>query len=198
MPTEDSGFKKARSLAVIKAAAEKYGWDARPAPKPIGTGNVLTGRGIAYGVRNQTIAVEIAEVEVNRTTGRVWVKRFVVAHDCGLVVNPAALKRTLENGLLHSLSRSLYEEVTFDEGAVTSRDWRSYPILTMADIPEIKVVILPHPEVGSYGGGSEAANALAVSAIAAAFFDATGKPARRLPLKAEYVQTVLNSGSGTR
>ena len=89
------------------------------------------------------------------------------------------------------LSHALYEEMMFDEGAVTSRDWLSHPVLTMADVPDIKVVILSHPEVGKYGGASEAANALAVSAIAAASFDATGKPARRLPLKAAYVQSVL-------
>jgi CO/xanthine dehydrogenase Mo-binding subunit len=69
----------------------------------------------------------------------------------------------------------------------------------MADVPEIKVVILNHPEVGAYGGGSEAANALAVSAIAAAFFDATGKAARRLPLKAAYVQSLLRAdAAGSR
>jgi len=81
--------------------------------------------------------------------------------------------------------------MAFDEGAVTSRDWQTYPILTMADVPEIKVVILNHPEVGTTGGGSEAANALAISAIASAFFDATGKPARRLPLRPEYVAEML-------
>jgi CO/xanthine dehydrogenase Mo-binding subunit len=61
----------------------------------------------------------------------------------------------------------------------------------MAEVPEIKVVILSHPEVGSAGGGSEAANALAISAIAAAFYDATGRPARKLPLRPEYVQAML-------
>ena len=74
---------------------------------------------------------------------------------------------------------------------VTSRDWRTYPILTMAEVPEIKVVILNNPQVGSYGGGSEAANALAAPAIAAAVFDATGRVMRRLPLKPEYVQAML-------
>jgi nicotinate dehydrogenase subunit B len=89
------------------------------------------------------------------------------------------------------LSHALYEEMMFDESGVTSRDWRTYPILTMGDVPEINVVILNHPEVGAYGGGWEAANVLAVSAIASAFLDATSKPARRLPLKAAYVQAVL-------
>jgi nicotinate dehydrogenase subunit B len=158
----------------------------------------VTGQGVSAMLRSGTYWACVCHVSVVPGTGKVRVDKYTIAVDPGIVVNPLQLKRQIEGGALMGLSHALYEEVTFDEGAVTSRDWRSYPILTMADIPEIKVVILPHPEVGSYGGGSEAANALAVSAIAAAFFDATGKPARRLPLKAAYVQTVLNSGSGTR
>ncbi len=96
--TDDSGFKRARSIAVIKAAAEAYGWDSRPSPRPRGAGEILTGRGLAYSFRSQTVVAEIAEVEVNRKTGRVWVKRLVCAHDCGLVINPEALRRTIEGG----------------------------------------------------------------------------------------------------
>ncbi len=77
----------------------------------IGSGDILTGRGIAYAYRSQTVVAQIAEVEVNRRTGHVWVKRLVCAHDCGLVINPEALRRTLEGGMLHSLSRALHEEV---------------------------------------------------------------------------------------
>ena len=72
-------------------------------------------------------SAQIAEVEVNRRTGRVWVKRLVCAHDCGLVINPEALRRTLEGGMLHSLSRALHEEVRFDTEKVTSVDWASHP-----------------------------------------------------------------------
>ncbi len=87
---------------------------------------------------------------------------------------------------------TLFEELRFDESGVISTDWRSYPIATMADLPEINVVLINRPEVGKYGHGSEAANALAASAIAGAFFDATGKAARRLPLTPRYVQELLN------
>src|SRR5262249_9316038 len=121
--TDDNAFKRARSIAVIKAAAQAYGWEKRPSPKPIPTGNTLTGRGIAYTYRSQTVVAEIAEVEVNRRTGHVWVKRLVCAHDCGLIINPEALRRTIEGGMLHSLSRTLYEEVKFDTEKVTSVDW---------------------------------------------------------------------------
>ena len=85
------------------------------------TGRILTGRGIAYAFRGQTVVAEIAEVEVNRDTGRVWVKRLVCAHDCGLVINPEALRRTVEGAMMHALSRALHEEVTFDREKVTSR-----------------------------------------------------------------------------
>ena len=85
---DDSGFKRARSIACIKAAAEAYKWDTRPSPKRVGSGEILTGRGIAYTYRSQTVVAQIAEVEVNRRTGHVWVKRMVCAHDCGLVINP--------------------------------------------------------------------------------------------------------------
>src|SRR4030095_8175151 len=76
---DDTGFKRARSIAVVKAAAEAFGWDARPSPKPISSGEVLTGRGVAYSYRNQTVVAEIAEVEGNRRTGRVFVKRLPCA-----------------------------------------------------------------------------------------------------------------------
>src|SRR5438093_3930956 len=63
--TDDNQFKRARSIAVLKAAAEAFGWDTRPSPKGVGSGNILTGRGIAYTFRSQTVVAELAEVEVN-------------------------------------------------------------------------------------------------------------------------------------
>jgi hypothetical protein len=133
--TDDNAFKRARSIAVLKAAAETFGWDTRPSPKPIGSGNILTGRGVAYTYRSQTVVAEIAEVEVNRRTGRVFVKRMVCAHDCGLIINPEGLRRTIECGALHSVSRTLHEEVQFDTEKMLSKDWNSHPSLTHLDTP---------------------------------------------------------------
>ena len=141
--------------------------------------------------RSGTYWACVCQVSLVPTTGKLSVERYTIAVDPGIVINPLQLKRTIEGGALMGLSHALYEEMTFDASAVTSRDWRTYPILTMADVPDIKVVILSHPEVGAYGGGSEAANALAAPAIAAALFDATGRIVRRLPLKPEYVQAAL-------
>jgi nicotinate dehydrogenase subunit B len=197
---DDSGFKRARSIAVIKAAAEAYGWDSRPSPKPRGGGNILTGRGIAYSFRNQTVVAQIAEVEVNRQTGRVWAKRLVCAHDCGLVINPEGLRRTVECGMLHSLSRALHEEVQFDTEKVTSVDWTSSPSLTHADTPaKIDVVIVNgdpnpnRPDLPPYGAGETICKPL-IAAVANAIFDATGVRLRRVPFRNGRVLAALKAG----
>jgi CO/xanthine dehydrogenase Mo-binding subunit len=187
---DDAGFRRARSIACIKAAAEKFGWDSRPSPHPRpGSGDVLTGRGIAYAYRSQTVVAEIAEVEVHRKTGRIWVKRLVIAHDCGLVINPEALTRTLENGALHSVSRALYEEVKFDTEKVTSVDWVSSPTLRHDDVPEKIDVVLVNgdpnpnrPDLPHYGAGETVCKP-ALAAIANAVFDATGTRIRRIPIR---------------
>jgi CO/xanthine dehydrogenase Mo-binding subunit len=196
---DDSGFKRARSIAVVKAAAEKFGWDARPSPRPSREGAVLTGRGIAYAFRNQTVVAEIAEVEVTRATGHVWVKRLVCAHDCGLVVNPEALRHTIECGMLHSLSRALYEEVGFDGEKVTSVDWITHPTLRHADTPETIDVVLvngdpnPHrPDLQHYGAGETVCKPM-LAAVANAIFDATGVRIRRLPFRANRVLAALKA-----
>jgi CO/xanthine dehydrogenase Mo-binding subunit len=123
----------------------------------------------------------------------VTVEKCTIAVDPGIVINPIQLKRQVEGGAVMGISHALHEEIAFDESGVTSRDWRTYPIITMAEVPEIKVVIVSRPEVGSYGGVSEAANALAAPAIAAALLDATGKAARRLPLKPAHVLALLKA-----
>jgi len=188
--------KDARLIGVLKAAREAAGWQTRPSPSPSAAAagaTAVTGQGVSVMLRSNTYWACVCQISVVPSTGKVTVDKYVIAVDPGIVINPLQLKRTIEGGALMGLSHALYEEMTFDEGAVTSRDWRSYPILTMADVPEVKVVILGNPQVGAYGGGSEAANALALSAVAAAFFDATGRPARRLPLRPAYVQALLKT-----
>ncbi|MEO8372443.1 MAG: molybdopterin cofactor-binding domain-containing protein [Candidatus Solibacter sp.] len=196
---DDEGFRRARSLAVLKAAAEKYGWDSRPSPKSRGSGDVLTGRGIAYSFRGQTIAAQIVDVEVNRKTGHVWAKRIVCAHDCGLVVNPESLHHTVECGVLHGLSRSIHEEVRFDTEKVTSRDWISHPTLRHTDVPERIDIVLVNgdpnpnrPDLPPYGAG-EASLKPTMAAIANAIYDATGVRIRRVPFRDDRVLAALKA-----
>ena len=198
---DDSGFKRARSIAVVRAAAEAYGWEARPSPKPQPTGTILTGRGIAYAFRGQTVVAEIAEVEVNRDTGHVWVKRLVCAHDCALVINPEGLRGTIEGGMLHSLSRALHEEVRFDAEKVTSVDWRSHPSLTHADTPETIDIVLVNgdpnpdrPDLPHYGAGETVCKPL-IAAVANAIYDATGVRLRRVPFRDARVLAALEAAA---
>ncbi|MFQ5524513.1 MAG: molybdopterin cofactor-binding domain-containing protein [Acidimicrobiia bacterium] len=197
--SDDEQFKRRRSIAVIKAAAAEYGWDTRPSPKPVGKGPILTGRGISYCYRGRTVVAEIAEVEVNRETGHVWVKRFVCAHDCGLVINPGGLRRTIEGNLLYGLSRALHEEVQFDTEKVTSVDWRTHPTLTHADTPaRIDVVVVnadpnpDRPDLPHYGAGEPSCKPV-IAAVANAIYDATGVRIRRVPFRDERVLATLEA-----
>ncbi|WP_419162931.1 molybdopterin cofactor-binding domain-containing protein [Candidatus Palauibacter sp.] len=194
---DDEAFRRARSIAVVEAAAEAYGWDPRPSPASPGAERILTGRGISYAYRARTTVATIAEVEVDRETGRVWVRRMVCAHDCGLVINPDGLESTVQGNLLHGISRTLYEEVQFDGEKVTSVDWRTHPTLTHADAPErIDVVIVngdpnpDRPDLPHYGAG-EPSHRTVPAAVANAIHDATGVRMRRIPLRPERVLAEL-------
>ena len=183
-----------RVKGVLEAVRDASGWQTRPTPAHgAGQGDVLRGRGVSNLYREASYWSCVAEVAVTRSTGVVKVERITLAVDPGIVINPKQLKRQVEGGVTMGVSQALFEEVRFDESGVTSRDWSSYPILTMADLPEIKVVLLHKPEIGVYGSGSEAANALPAAAIVGALHDATGVFARRLPLTPAYVAPLLST-----
>jgi CO/xanthine dehydrogenase Mo-binding subunit len=187
--TDDERFK-----TILARLREESGWEKRPSPSPRARAKgsrVARGQGVGIMWRDNGYWACACHIAVTPETGVVKVERLTVVLDLGVVVNPLQLKRQVEAGSLMGVSQALHEEVTFDEGAVTSINWAAYPILTMAEMPTVKVVIAARPEFGVYGQGSEGANACAASAIAAAFFDATGKPARRIPLKPDYVRAML-------
>jgi nicotinate dehydrogenase subunit B len=183
-----------RAKAVLTAAAQKAGWDRRPSPKKnSSSGEIATGRGIALSTRNGTYVGTVAEVEVNRRTGAVRVKRFVCAHDCGLIINPDALRATIEANLIQSMGRTLLEEVMFDRSNVTSVDWRTYPVARASDIPsQVEVMLLNHPELPPNGAG-EPSSRNVPAAIANAVFDATGARVRQMPLTPARVKAALGA-----
>jgi len=183
--TEDPRAKEA-----LTTAAQHAKWDQRVSPKPAGRGDVLTGRGIALALRGGTHVATVAEVEVNRHTGAVKVKRLVCAHDCGLIVNPDALRGTIAANLVQSASRVLKEEVTFDRSNVTSVDWKTYPVARWSDVPEVEIVLLNHPEAPSTGAGEPSSRPTA-AAINNAIFDATGVRLRQAPLTAAKIKAGL-------
>jgi nicotinate dehydrogenase subunit B len=189
-------LKEERAIGVLKAVRDASGWDTRQSPPP-GAGTpeneAVRGRGVSLMLRDGTYWACVCHIAVTRETGVIKVEKCTLAVDPGVVINPTHLKRQVEGGAMMGISIALLEEVMIDESGVTQDDWLSYPILTMADIPEVNVELIHNPKVGKFGGGSEAANALAAPAIAAAFYDATGKTIRRLPMKPAYALAVLKT-----
>ena len=149
-------------------------------------------RGIAFAQyeNTETYVATVAEVAVDITSGGVRVTRIVVAHDCGLMINPDGVTNQVEGNVIQSLSRALKEEVLFDETRINSVDWLTYPILTFSEVPEVEVVLINRPEQPALGVG-EPASITTAPAVANAIFDATGARLRQVPFTPERVQAAL-------
>jgi CO/xanthine dehydrogenase Mo-binding subunit len=173
-----------RAVAVLQAAAQQSGWGT---PLPAGEG-----RGLAFAQYENEVAyvATVAQVHVDTNSGVVRVRRIVTAHDCGLIINPDGLRNQIEGNVLQSLSRALYEEVTFDESHITSIDWDSYPILKFSDVPEVDVVLINHPDQPAVGAG-EPATITTAPAIANAIFHATGARVRQIPFTPQRIKAAL-------
>jgi nicotinate dehydrogenase subunit B len=185
-----------RLVNLLNVVKQKSGWEARPSPSPKAatTGDKeLIGQGCAAMLRSNTYWACAVRVSVVPKTGKVRVLNLMTAVDPGVVVNPLQLKRMVEGGAVMGVSETLHEQVTFNKGAITSRDWVSFPILRMLDAPDIETVIVNNPSVGAIGGAGEGPNGFVPAAIANAVFDATGKQPRRLPLTPKYIRQLLGS-----
>jgi CO/xanthine dehydrogenase Mo-binding subunit len=151
--------------------------------------NIVSGRGVCHGTPGKQVAVAL-DVEVNRETGKIRVVKAVIAAVCGRVINPESMKHQLQGAFIQGLSRGLLEEVRSDRAQATSTDWRSYPILTFADIPQINVVLIDQPGVDPSGVG-ELGSVPTGAAIANALFDATGVRLREIPFSPSRVKAAL-------
>jgi nicotinate dehydrogenase subunit B len=175
-----------RGAECLKAAVEKAQWQKRTSPAPATSGNIAKGRGVALTQRANSYIATVADVEVNKTTGQVRVKRIVCSHDCGLMINPDGVRNQVEGNIIQGVSRALLEEVTFDANGVTSLDWATYPILRFPDLPELDVVLINRPDMAPLGAG-EGATITPPAAIANAIFDAVGVRLREGPFTPERV-----------
>ena len=181
-----------RCRAVLEAALEKAAWDTRPSPRTKQEG-VVEGRSLAFAryENDQAIVACVAFVTVDTTSGIVRVRRVVVAHDCGLIINPDGVKNQIEGNVIQSLSRALKEEVKFDEYRVTSVNWETYPILKFSEVPEIDIVLLNRLDQPALGVG-EPSQVTTAAAVANAIFDATGARLRQIPFTPERVKAALH------
>jgi len=191
-------LQDSRTIGVIKAAAKAVNWEVRSPRISRPRTGVVSGRGIAcvaYEGGNGYAAL-IAYVDVHLETGAVKPKRFVIALDCGPISNPDGLRNQIESGILQGMSRSLVEEVTWNEKRVTSIDWETYNSLHLDyEMPAIENVFVTPADVPATGAG-ETSITVTPAAIGNAIFDATGARLRDLPFTPERVKAALLEGRG--
>jgi CO/xanthine dehydrogenase Mo-binding subunit len=179
-------MKDPRARAVIEKVAEIAGWRAGE------KGALSKGRGVGFSKYKNLACycAVIADVEVDRASGRMRVTRVWSAADAGLIINPDGLVQQIEGGIIQSASWTLHEEVKFASSGILSRDWSNYPILTMPEAPKVEVALINRPGERSVGAG-EGSQGPAVAAIANAFAHATGKRVRDLPFHPARVKAAL-------
>ncbi len=174
-----------RALAVIDAVVAKSGYQA-------GKGDGKTGRGFSFAkYKNLAVYVAVvADIEVDRASGQISVKRAWAAADAGLAVSPDGIKNQIEGGMIQSTSWTLHESLPFDEHGVKAHTWADYPILRFPEVPVVDVTLINRPEERPVGVGEGSQGPMA-AAIANAFFNATGKRIRDLPMSPERVKAAL-------
>jgi isoquinoline 1-oxidoreductase beta subunit len=161
-----------RHQGVLKLAAEKAGWG-----KPLPEGR---GRGVAVHESFNSYVAQVAEVTV-RKGGAFRVERVVIAVDCGIAVNPDVIKAQMEGGMGFGLSAALLSEITLEDGEVEQSNFHDYQVLSMDQMPQVEVYIVPSAEAPT--GVGEPATPVIAPAVANALFAATGQRLHSLPLQ---------------
>jgi nicotinate dehydrogenase subunit B len=188
-------LKDQRAVDLVHAVAERAGWQKRPVrQEKVADSDVVHGRGFAYALYvhskfpgyGAAWSAWIADVAVNVATGDVSVTRVVAGQDSGLMINPDGVRHQIEGNVIQSTSRALMEEVSFERGAVATREWGAYPILRFPDLPKIDVLMLPRQDQPPLGVG-ESASVPSAAAIANAIYDATGVRFREPPFTPERI-----------
>jgi CO/xanthine dehydrogenase Mo-binding subunit len=178
----------------LTAARNLANWQPKVANSTQQSGNVVTGRGVAIGGFAGSAAAVVADIEVNKKTGKITAKHLFAALDVGLAVNPALVQNQMEGSLIQGVSRALLEEVKFTKTRITSNDWSTYPILRFKDVPTVTTTVVQRMDKPSSGAG-EPALAPVAAAIANAFFDATGKRIRTAPMTPARVRAALTASA---
>jgi nicotinate dehydrogenase subunit B len=184
-------LKDSRGIETLERLRALAKWEPRGS-RPRDAGAIARGRGVTYSKYEsvRTYVAVVADVTVDRTTGRIKVDRVFVAHDCGQIINPDGLRNQIEGNVVQTVSRSVVEKVTFSRSAVTSLNWGSYPILTFPNVPEVVIDLIDRPNEVPWGVG-EPTTSLIPSAIANAVYDATGVWVRSVPFRPAQVLAAL-------
>jgi CO/xanthine dehydrogenase Mo-binding subunit len=184
-----------RWLGVLNAVAKAANWQRRVSAANLSDATVVSGRGIASAPHAMSTSSVVAEIEVNKKTGKILVKHLYMAVDTGLAINPELVENQMIGGVVMATGRVLHEGVLFNKSRVTSLDWVTYPILRFKDSPKVTAQVLQHVEQRT-GGAGEVPEAPAIAAIANAFFDATGVRIRESPMTPARVRATLKAAAG--
>lgn len=184
-------LKDPRGIELLERLAKLSKWE-KSATKPAAGGDIVTGRGISYVKYElvRTYVGAVADVEVNKLSGDIRVRRFYVVQDCGQIINPDGIRNQLEGNMVQTLSRTLKEQVTFDRSQVTSLDWGSYPIITFPEIPEVVIDLIDRPSEKPWGAGEPSASVVP-GAVSNAVFDAVGARLRSVPFLPDKVKAAM-------
>jgi CO/xanthine dehydrogenase Mo-binding subunit len=172
-----------RMRRVVEAAAKQFGW--KPARAPSGRG-----LGVALGIYAGTYVATMAEVAVNKSTGRVRVVRVVCAQDEGVVVNPDGSRQQMEGSITMGLGYALAEEVRFKNGEVLDRNFDTYEIPRFSWLPKIETILIENPETAALGCGEPPIVTMG-AVVANAIHDAVGARLLQLPMTPARIQAAL-------
>ena len=173
-----------RLRGVLEVAADRAHW-GRGLPR----GHA---RGIACCFYDGTVVAEVAEISLNRDSGKIRVHKMTVAMDCGRAVNPNQVMAQIEGCVVMGTSAALLEEITVKDGAVTAGNFDSYPLLTLSEAPEVESILLDAPDGRPRGVGEPPIGPIA-PAIGNAFFALTGLRLRQLPMTPERVKKAMKA-----
>jgi CO/xanthine dehydrogenase Mo-binding subunit len=204
----------ARWLSVMDAATIAAGWKPKVAASDLKSGDIVTGRGFGFGTFASSQSGVVADIEVNKKTGKILVKHLTISQNNGITISPQLVANQMSGAAIQGLSRALYEQVTFDKERITSNDWVTYPILRFKDSPTVTLInvhpgeyklVIPGDETTdvskgnteafnegwTLSGSGEPPTTAVSSAVANAFFDATGVRIRQAPMNPATIRQVL-------
>jgi nicotinate dehydrogenase subunit B len=187
-----SDVQALRARDALDAVAKLASWTPRVAAQNRQKGNVVSGRGVAVGGLNGTWAAVIADIDVDKQSGKIVVKDLYGAEQAGFAVAPEQLRNQMIGCLVTGASRALLEQVVSNTKRVTSLDWVAYPTLRFKDAPRTHVVSVERHDLQPHGSG-EPTLVPVPAAIANAFFDATGIRIRESPMTPARVRAVLKA-----
>jgi nicotinate dehydrogenase subunit B len=182
----------ARGAEVLERLRSIAKWERAAAKPQDRDARSLSGRGLAFVKYElvRTYVGVVADVDIDRVSGEIRVKRFYVVQDCGQIINPDGVRNQIEGNIVQTVSRTLLEQVTFNRSRVTSLDWGSYRIIGFPEVPDVVIDLIDRPQEKPWGSGEPSASVVP-AAISNAVFAATGVRLRSVPFTPDKVKAAL-------